>query len=106
MGAQWIIQSQSGPGLFEAWPPNGPLTGPGLAVYGDMEYPILMIQSVLPKERRQKIMGLLETVGMMKQSSFHGGISCTKRLPGNHASGKGHDPGKADLNFLGGRRGP
>ncbi len=40
---------------------------PVLTVYENIEYPLLMVQSVPPQERRSRVMNLLEAVGMSGQ---------------------------------------
>ena len=40
---------------------------PVLTVYENIEYPLIMVQSVLPQERRKRITALIEAVGMMEQ---------------------------------------
>jgi putative ABC transport system ATP-binding protein len=40
---------------------------PVLTVYENIEYPLLMVQSVPPQERKKRITALLESVGMMEQ---------------------------------------
>ncbi len=41
---------------------------PVLTVYENIEYPLIMVQNIQPKERRERISRLLEAVGMMDQS--------------------------------------
>ncbi len=38
-----------------------------LTVYENIEYPLLMVQSVPPKERRARVLALLQAVGMLDQ---------------------------------------
>jgi putative ABC transport system ATP-binding protein len=40
---------------------------PVLTVYENIEYPLLMVQSVPPKERNKRVLALLEAVGMAEQ---------------------------------------
>lgn len=40
---------------------------PVLTVFENIEYPLLMVQNVPPGERRQRVMGLLDAVGMTEQ---------------------------------------
>jgi putative ABC transport system ATP-binding protein len=40
---------------------------PVLTVYENIEYPLLMVQNIPPKERRTRVMSLLEAVGMTGQ---------------------------------------
>jgi putative ABC transport system ATP-binding protein len=40
---------------------------PVLSVYENIEYPLIMVQTVPPQERRKRITALLEAVGMMEQ---------------------------------------
>jgi len=42
---------------------------PVLTAYENIEYPLIMVQKVLPKERRKRVMALLETVGMADQAN-------------------------------------
>lgn len=42
---------------------------PVLTVYENIEYPLLMVQSVPAKEREERIMKLLDAVGMLEQES-------------------------------------
>jgi putative ABC transport system ATP-binding protein len=42
---------------------------PVLTAYENIEYPLIMVQKVLPKERRKRVMDLLETVGMADQAN-------------------------------------
>jgi len=41
---------------------------PVLTAYENIEYPLLMVQNVPPDERRQRVTGLLEAVGMTDQA--------------------------------------
>jgi len=40
---------------------------PVLTVYENIEYPLLMVQNIMPKERQKRVTALLEAVGMMEQ---------------------------------------
>ncbi len=40
---------------------------PVLNVYENIEYPLLMVQNVPSKERSRRVLGLLESIGMMEQ---------------------------------------
>ena len=40
---------------------------PVLTVYENIEYPLIMVQNIPPKERKQRVMSLLEAVGMTEQ---------------------------------------
>lgn len=42
---------------------------PVLTVYENIEYPLLMVQSVPAKEREERVMKLLDAVGMLEQES-------------------------------------
>jgi putative ABC transport system ATP-binding protein len=42
---------------------------PVLTVYENIEYPLLMIQDIPPKEREERVMKLLDAVGMMEQEN-------------------------------------
>jgi len=44
---------------------------PVLTVYENVEYPLLIVQSVPADERRRRILSLLETVGMLEQKDKH-----------------------------------
>lgn len=46
---------------------------PVLTVYENVEYPLLIVQSVPAAERRQRILALLETVGMLDQKDKYPG---------------------------------
>ncbi len=40
---------------------------PVLTVYENVEYPLIMVKSIPPKERNEKVLSLLEAVGMLDQ---------------------------------------
>jgi len=40
---------------------------PVLTVYENVEYPLIMVKSIPPKERKEKILSLLDAVGMLDQ---------------------------------------
>jgi putative ABC transport system ATP-binding protein len=42
---------------------------PVLTAYENIEYPLIMVQKVLPEERRRRVTDLLETVGMADQAN-------------------------------------
>lgn len=42
---------------------------PVLTAYENIEYPLLMVQNIPPEERRRRVTGLLEAVGMADQAS-------------------------------------
>ncbi|MBC8186365.1 ABC transporter ATP-binding protein [candidate division KSB1 bacterium] len=42
---------------------------PVLTVYENVEYPLIMVKSIPPKERKEKVLSLLDAVGMLDQKN-------------------------------------